>query len=162
MYRVPNYKVQLVRDGSVPAGSRLCKTPRAAADLFRAYIGDSDREHLVAMFLDAQNRFIGLHTISVGTIDYSVVHPREVFKAAILCNSAGLILAHNHPSGDHNPSNDDIAVTRELQRAADLMNIPIMDHLIIGEPGYTSFLEIGMLEPDVPPKRRPAARRKSK
>lgn len=158
MYRVPNYKIQLVRDGSVQASQRRCASPRLAVELFRNYIGDSDREHVVAMFLDTQNRFIGLHTVSIGTIDYCVVHPREVLKAALLCNAASLVLAHNHPSGEPTPSQDDIKLTRDLQKAAELLDIPLMDHVIVGEPGYASFLELGLIdsleEEVVPPKKR--------
>jgi DNA repair protein RadC len=161
VHRVPKYKVQLVREGSVPFSKRLCATPREAADLFRAYIGDSDREHLVAIFLDTQNRFLGLHTVSVGTLDYSVVHPREVFKAAILSNASSLVLAHNHPSGEAAPSEEDIRVTHQLLKIGELLDIPLMDHVIVGEVTYASFMEMGLLEPDLPALR-PPRRRKTK
>jgi DNA repair protein RadC len=150
LYRVPNFKLQIVRDGSVPADKRLCASARQAAELFRAYLGDSDREHLVALFLDSQNRLIGLHTIAVGTVDYCLFHPREVFKAALLCNAVSVVLAHNHPSGDAAPSVEDVKITRELQRAAELIEIPIMDHIVLGEPDtYSSFYELGLLESDL-------------
>lgn len=157
MYRVPAYKLQLVRDRTVPIHTRLCARPSAAADLFRAYIGDSDREHMVAMFLDAQNRFIGVHTISVGTVDSCMVNPREVFKAALLCNATSLVLAHNHPSGDPVPSQDDIRLTRELQQAAELLDVPVMDHIVVAESSYASLMELGLLAAEVdtpsPPKK---------
>ncbi len=160
VHRVPKYKVQLVREGSVPFSKRLCATPREAADLFRVYVGDSDREHLVAIFLDTQNRFLGLHTISVGTLDYTVVHPREVFKAAILSNASSLVLAHNHPSGEPAPSDEDIRVTSMLLTVGELLDIPLMDHVIVGETTYTSFMELGLLKEDIvetkPPRRRKA------
>lgn len=159
MYRVPAYKLQLVRDRTVSIPSRICTSPREAADLFRAYIGDSDREHVVAIFLDSQNRFIGLHTISVGTIEYCIVNPREVFKAALLCNATSLVLAHNHPSGDPAPSEDDIRLTRQLQEAAELLDIPMMDHIIIGESSYSSFYELGLLDQLADP---PSPRKKRK
>lgn len=161
VHRVPKYKVQLVRDGSVPFTTRVCSTPRQAADLFRAFVGDSDREHLVAMFLDTQNRFLGLHTVSIGTLDHSVVHPREVFKAAILSNASSLVLAHNHPSGESAPSEEDVRITRELQKAGELLDIPLMDHIVVGEASYASFMEMGLLDHDLPePKQR--RRRKTK
>ncbi|MEW5925903.1 MAG: JAB domain-containing protein [Gemmatimonadota bacterium] len=158
MPRVPIYKIQLVRDGSVPFPQRICATPSLAVELFRAYVGDPDREHVVAIFLDSQNRFIGLHTIAVGTVDYCVFNPREVFKAALLCNATSLVLAHNHPSGDSAPSTVDIEITRDLQRAGELLDIVLMDHVVVGQPGYSSFMELGLLDPAVdvgpPPKRR--------
>lgn len=158
MYRVPAYKLQLVRDRTVPLHTRVCRNPSTAADLFRAYIGDSDREHMVAIFLDTQNRFIGVHTIAVGTVDYCVVNPREVFKAALLCNATSLLLAHNHPSGEPTPSQDDIRLTRDLKKAAELLDIELMDHIVVGEARYASFLELGLLDTQTdtptPPKKR--------
>lgn len=150
VHRVPKYKVQLVRDGSVPFTTKICSTPRQAADLFRAFVGDSDREHLIAIFLDTQNRFLGLHTVSIGTLDYSVVHPREVFKAAILSNASSLVLAHNHPSGESAPSEEDVRITLELQKAGELLDIPLMDHIVVGEASYTSFMEMGLLDYPLP------------
>jgi DNA repair protein RadC len=161
-YRAPAYKLQLVRDRTIPFHTRICRSPREAADLFRAYIGDSDREHMVAIFLDTQNRFIGLHTISMGTVGYCIVNPREVFKAALLCNATSLLLAHNHPSGEPAPSQDDIRLTRELQEAAELLDIPVMDHIVIGESGYASFMELGLLDPQVDPPSPPKKRKRKK
>ncbi len=135
--------------------------PRQAADLFRAFVGDSDREHLIAIFLDTQNRFLGLHTVSIGTLDYSVVHPREVFKAAILSNASSLVLAHNHPSGESAPSEEDVRITRELQKAGELLDIPLMDHIVVGEASYASFMELGLLDYDFP-EPKPRRRRKVK
>jgi DNA repair protein RadC len=159
VHRVPKYKVQLVRDGSVPFTTKICSTPRQAADLFRAFVGDSDREHLIAIFLDTQNRFLGLHTVSIGTLDHSVVHPREVFKAAILSNASSLVLAHNHPSGESAPSEEDVRITRELQKAGELLDIPLMDHIVVGEASYASFMELGLLDYDFP---EPKSRRRRK
>lgn len=148
MYRVPKYRIQLVRDGSVPVSQRSCATPSTAVELLRAYIGDADREHMVAVYLDSKNRFIGLHTIAVGTVDYCIVNAREVFKAALLCNATSLILAHNHPSGEHAPSQEDIRLTREIAQAAELLDISMLDHIVLGQPGYSSFLELGLLGQD--------------
>ncbi len=146
MNRIPIYRVQLVRDGSCKLGGHDCSSPADAADLFRALVGDADREHLVAMFLDTQNRFIGVHTISIGTLEVTVVHPREVFKAAILANAASMVLAHNHPSGRSEPSDMDILVTREMVQAGQLLDIPVMDHVVVGQPGFTSLLMTGFVK----------------
>ena len=115
------------------------------AELFRAYIGDADREHLVAVFLDTQNRCVGVHTVSIGDIENAIVHPREVFKVAILVNAASVVLAHNHPSGDFSPSREDIESSKMLAKAGELLGIPVMDHVVVGQPGYASLLERGLL-----------------
>jgi DNA repair protein RadC len=117
---------------------------------------------MVAIFLDSQNRFIGVHTIAVGTVDYCVVNPREVFKAALLCNATSLVLAHNHPSGEPAPSQDDIRLTRDLQKAAELLDIELMDHIVIGEARYASFLELGLLDAQVDPPTLPKKRKPKK
>jgi DNA repair protein RadC len=148
MYRIPIYQVKLVRDGSQPAERKKVSTPAIAASILQQYLEGADREHFVVLLLDTQNQVIGIHTVTVGTLDASLVHPREVFKPAILANAASVILAHNHPSGDPTPSAEDRAVTRQLISAGGLLGIPVHDHVVLGEaPRYHSFLEAGMLDP---------------
>lgn len=96
------------------------------------------------MLLDTKHRVVGTHELSRGTLDCSVLHPRDVFKAALLANAASVIVAHNHPSGDPTPSTDDIALCGRLRQAADLIGIELLDFLIIGdEDRYHSFRESG-------------------
>ena len=97
-----------------------------------------EREEFRALFLDSRNRLLDVVTISVGTLDSSIVHPREVFRAAIRAGSASLIVAHNHPSGDPTPSPEDLAITRRLCTAG--------AHIIIGDNVYVSLKEKGLLE----------------
>ncbi|MDP2735624.1 MAG: DNA repair protein RadC [bacterium] len=158
MYRVPIYKVSLVRDGSIRAGSetpesvdrksgRSISSSRDAAALVREYLRDADREHFVVIMLDTKGRPIGINTVSTGTLNASLVHPREVFKPAILCNSAAIILAHNHPSGDPTPSREDRESTKRLVEAGELLGINVLDHVIIGDEGkHISFAEAGYLQ----------------
>ncbi len=95
--------------------------------------------------LDSKNRTIGYHTISMGSLSSSVVHPREVFKPAILENSAAVIFLHNHPSGDPAPSREDRECTNRLTAAAKILGIRVLDHIVFGETEYFSFADAGFL-----------------
>ncbi len=95
--------------------------------------------------LNSKNAIIGLHIIGVGTLNATLVHPREIFKAAILNNAASIILFHNHPSGNPNPSPEDILLTSNLVAAGNLLQIPILDHIIIGEYEFLSLKEKGLM-----------------
>ena len=94
-------------------------------------IGDKDREHFVALHLNARNRVVAAETISIGSLVASIVHPREVFKAAILNNSAGIICGHNHPSGELEPSPEDRDINTRLRAAGRLLGIDVLDFLIV-------------------------------
>src|SRR4249919_1745629 len=103
---------------------------RSSADvstLLQAYLKDVDREHFVVLFVDQKNRIVGIHTVSVGSLTASVVHPRETFKAAILANAAAIVCGHNHPSGDVQPSREDRAMTTRLAEAGKLLGIAMLD-----------------------------------
>lgn len=89
--------------------------------------------------INTKNKPTAIHTVSIGTLNSTVVHPREIFKAAILSNAASIILAHNHPSGDPTPSKEDIGITKRLVDAGELLGITVMDHIIIGENNYVSM-----------------------
>src|SRR5438093_5696949 len=102
--RVPIYRVSLVREGKMPTYESRIRSSANASALLHTYLADVDREHFVILLLDQKNQVIGIHTVSMGSLTASIVHPREVFKVAILSNAASLILAHNHPSGDCQPS----------------------------------------------------------
>ena len=103
------------------------------------------QEHLYCFCLDAQNTANTIELISKGSLTSATVHPREVFKAAILSNSASIVLVHNHPSGNTNPSTADIAITRQINNACDILGITLYDHIIIGNGDYFSFNKAGLL-----------------
>jgi DNA repair protein RadC len=144
--RVPLYRIVLDRTGSIAKeGTAVVTCAVESAKLFRQFLGDMPEEHFVLMVLDARRRVIGLSEVSVGTLSASLVHPREVFRAAILLNAAAVIVCHNHPSGDSSPSAEDRDVTRRLQRAGELLGIPVADHIVLGEgESYFSFRERGL------------------
>ena len=135
MTRIPNFKIQLVRDGSSLYSTNTISCPEDAAEIAAKFFEDmsSDREIFAVMLLNTKNRVIGINVVSVGSLTASVVHPREVFKAACLANATNIILTHNHPSGGPAPSKEDINITARLVQAGRLMDIPVLDHIIIGD-----------------------------
>ncbi len=147
VYTVPGFRIGLIREPGVLLAERpSMQSPSEAAPILHEYIGDLDREVFVLALLTARNRVLGLHTVSVGCLSASLVHPREVFKPAILASAAGLVIAHNHPSGDPEPSAEDLALTRRLAAAGSLLGIEILDHLVIGEGSrYVSLKDRGLL-----------------
>ena len=104
------------------------------------------REHFAVMLLDTKNHVLGMPTVSVGSLSASIVHPREVFRVAIQQAAASIILLHNHPSGDPSPSQEDIAVTEQLIKVGKIMDIPVLDHIIIGDNKFISLKEQGMVK----------------
>ncbi len=119
----------------------------SAADVGRLLMEEMrylEQESFRTILLDARNRVISVETNSVGTLDSSTAHPREIFKAAIRKNAASLILVHNHPSGDPAPTREDVQVTRVLAEAGRLLGIEVVDHLVIGDNRYVSFREQGI------------------
>tara|TARA_Y100000310_G_scaffold192564_1_gene192523 strand:+ start:2649 stop:3110 length:462 start_codon:yes stop_codon:yes gene_type:complete len=108
------------------------------------HIKNSDKEHFVVLCLNARNQINTIETVSVGTLNTSLVHPREVFKAAILQNSASIILAHNHPSDDVTPSREDLELNKRMVDAGEIMGIEVLDHLIVGPERFLSLKEAGV------------------
>jgi DNA repair protein RadC len=105
------------------------------------------REHCKVLFLDVKNQLIADETLAEGTIDQAPVYPREVIRRALELGAPGLVLAHNHPSGDPKPSPADVAITREIQAAAKLMGIVVHDHVIVARSGASSLRQLGLMRP---------------
>lgn len=131
------------------AEAPLLDTPDRIADVLREQNRPYTVEHFQVIFLNTRRRMIGMHVLSQGTLDTILVHPREVFLAAIAKRAAAIVLAHNHPSGDPTPSEADIKVTRDLIRAGQLLRIEVLDHVILGRRteerprDYVSLRELG-------------------
>jgi len=121
------------------------KSPQDLAKAIRKSITMKAKEHFKLVLLNTRNKVINISTISIGTLNASLVHPREVFKDALIHCASSIILAHNHPSDDPEPSDDDVSLTRRLADAGRLMGIEVLDHIIITSKGYTSFKERGLL-----------------
>ena len=142
-------KLMVVRDAGRPEFKKTRIT--SSQDIFNihrqmeGYFTSLDREEFVIIGLDGKNRTMFFNSLSVGSLSASIVHPREVFKMAILGNAASLILCHNHPSGDPTPSPEDIEITKRLVAAGELLGIKILDHIIFGDNEYLSFTDKGLI-----------------
>ncbi|OGL47696.1 MAG: hypothetical protein A2W05_02940 [Candidatus Schekmanbacteria bacterium RBG_16_38_10] len=121
------------------------KDPQSVVKAIRASIKDKAKEHFKLILLNARNKILGISTISIGSLNASIVHPREVFKNAIVHNAYSVVLAHNHPSGDPEPSEDDLTMTKRLIEAGKILGIEVLDHIIITKNGYFSFKDRGLL-----------------
>jgi DNA repair protein RadC len=121
------------------------KNAKDLAKLFISDMGSLEKEHFKGVYLDSGKRIIKHETIFIGSLNESVVHPREIFKIALNENAAAVIILHNHPSGNPNPSSFDLEITKELVKAGDFMGIPVLDHIIIGGNKYISLKEKGLI-----------------
>jgi DNA repair protein RadC len=121
------------------------KNPEGVVKAIRASIQDKAKEHFKLILLNPRNKIIGISTISIGTLNASLVHPREVFKDAIMHSAASVVLAHNHPSGDPEPSEDDLKITKKLVDSGKILGIEVIDHIIIGKNNFCSFKERGLI-----------------
>lgn len=119
--------------------------PQDAAALVMEEMRHLDREHFCALLLNTKHQVLAKETISVGTLNSSVVHPRELFKTAVKRSAQAVILVHNHPSGDPAPSREDREITRRLQDAGSILGIEVLDHIVIGDNKFVSFRDKGML-----------------
>ncbi len=123
----------------------VIKNPQSVVKAIRASIKDKAKEHFKLILLDTRNKIIGISTISIGTLNAGLVHPREIFKEAIIHNSASVVLAHNHPSGDPEPSDEDLTITKRLVKSGKILGIEVIDHIIIGKTNFSSFKERGLI-----------------
>lgn len=134
--RCARYEVRLVRSESMPYHAREIRGSddaiKVCVQILQGVLSDATAEKFVIVTLDTKHRPIGFHLVTQGTLDASLVHPREVFQHAILANASAIILSHNHPSGDLTPSPEDRAVTARLQKCGELLGIRVLDHIIVG------------------------------
>jgi len=136
--KMEKVKSMLVEDKKI-------SSPKEVYKIVSEYLKGVDREHLVLLTLDTKNVITSITTVSIGSLNQSIVHPREVFKTAILSNASSIILAHNHPSGDPTPSKEDINITHRIKEGGKLLGIDLLDHVIIGDDTYISLKEKGIL-----------------
>lgn len=142
--RVDIVSIKLVREASVMYQNRTINSPQDALELVDSFLLDRDREAFLIVCLDTKNQPTAINIVSIGSLNSSLVHPREVFKIAILANSNAIILAHNHPSADPTASREDVDVTRRLIEAGQILGISVMDHVIVGsDHRFVSLKERG-------------------
>ncbi len=120
-------------------------SPESAAEILVPALLGADRERCVAALVDTKHRLLRTATVSIGSLDHTFMAPREVFRDALLANAAALVLAHNHPSGDPEPSRDDEQVTRRLVRAGELIGVEVLDHLVVGGTRWVSLARRGVV-----------------
>src|SRR5699024_11246254 len=125
--RVNIVRLQMVKKCSVLYKNRVIRSPEDGYELIKQFLGDVEREHFVVVYLDTKNQPTALNVCHIGSLNSSVVHPREIMKAAVLSNAAGIIVGHNHPSGDSEPSPEDINVTKRIAKAGEVMGISLLD-----------------------------------
>ncbi|MCK5433744.1 MAG: DNA repair protein RadC [Dehalococcoidales bacterium] len=122
----------------------LVKTPEDIVALTKSRLKGKKKEHFLALLLDTRNRLIKVAEISIGSLDSSIVHPREVFREAISASAASVIFVHNHPSGDPEASEDDIKLTKRLTEVGEIVGIDVLDHIIVGDKDYLSLKGKGL------------------
>ena len=142
------YKVTSLRECPTPENLQQCDTPDRAADYWRLHIAthphfNPDCECLAVLLLNTRRKVKGHHIVSIGTMDTILVHPREIFRVAIVTAASAVIVMHNHPSGESTPSDADVKVTRDLIRAGQLLKLEVLDHVIIGNGNRSSLRELG-------------------
>lgn len=146
MKRLDVVSLKMVKECTFPYSINTIRSPKDAAELARQFIGDADREICGLIGLDTKNKINGIHIVSIGSLNASIVHPREVLKYCVLANCASYVLFHNHPSGCcASPSPEDCTITDRLKQASEIMGIEILDHLILGESNHYSMKEHGHL-----------------
>ena len=133
--------IKLVREKDTYYGFKFIKNPEELAQVVKRFLSQADREVFLTVNLSTANTINSIHVVSIGSLDRALIHPREVFKAAILSNASSIALAHNHPSGELNPSPEDISMTKQLAQAGELLGIKVLDHVIIAGDQHLSFLE---------------------
>lgn len=142
------FKIVSMREIPMHDSLALCDTPDKAAEYWRQHVTshphyNPEVECFVTLILNTRRRVKGHNLVATGTLDTILVHSREVFRAAIIGAAAGIVMMHNHPSGDPSPSEADIKVTRDLIRAGQLLKIDVLDHVIVGHPNHCSLRTLG-------------------
>lgn len=143
--RVDIVKVQLIKESSLLYKNRTVHCPQNGFDLMTQFLGEVDREYFIVMCLDSKNQPTALNICHIGSLNSSLVHPREVFKPAVLSNAASIMVGHNHPSGNSQPSEADFNMTKRLVEAGEIMGIEVLDHIVMGDQEFTSFKEEGYM-----------------
>lgn len=138
--------LKMVRERALPYHSNIIRSPQDIYNLAKEMsLPDEDREHCVVLALSTKNHITAIHTISIGNLNSCIVHPREVFKLCILANAASFVIMHNHPSNDPTFSPEDIQLTQRLVKAADVIGIDCLDHVVVTHDAYRSMKEQGLM-----------------
>lgn len=143
--RVNIVSLKLVKESSLLYKERSVRSPEDGYQLMKLFLADKDREHFIVVSLDTKNQPVSINVCHIGSLNTSIVHPREVMKSAILSNASSIIVGHNHPSGLPEPSKEDIEVTRRLAETGKIIGIDVLDHIIVGDESFISLKEKGYI-----------------
>lgn len=143
--RVNIVSLRVVKESSLLYKERRIRSPHDSYNLIKSFLEDSDREMFVILSLDTKNQPTNIEVCHIGSLNASIVHPRECFKNALLSNANSVIAFHNHPSGDVSPSEQDLLVTDRLKEAGNILGIDLLDHIIIGDNSFISLKEKGYM-----------------
>ena len=143
--RIDLISLKVCREKSIKYENRSIGDPKIAYEIIKGFLGNTDREYFIVVNLNARNEPCSVEICGIGTLTTTIVHPREIFKSAIATNAEKIIIAHSHPSNSLKPSNGDITTTQNLLNVANILQIPMIDHLILGEDDFFSFTEHGLL-----------------
>ena len=138
---VPLIRLKMIKIRELPSIWEKLNRPDKVAEFAMQLLDGADKEHLLVISISAKCQPLAFEIVSIGSVDSAFVVPREVFKHAIVNNAAGILLVHNHPSGDCKPSEDDLCITERIGKAGDLLGIQVLDYVIIGEGNFYSFRE---------------------
>lgn len=143
--RIDIVSIKMIKESSFLYQTRTISSPKDAYEMIKEQLEGLDREQFIIACLNTKNEPTNISVVAVGILNKAIVHPREVFKTAILSNAASIMAFHNHPSGETTPSQQDIQLTNRLYEAGELLGIKLLDHLIIGDGTFTSLKEKGYL-----------------
>ncbi len=148
LFTLPQIRVMLIREEATTYRPKIS----SSADVYNLThdMMSLDREEFRILLLDTKHHVVGVHTVAIGSLNTAIVHPREVFKAAILANAFAIIALHNHPSGDPTPSPEDHALTKRLGETGTILGIRLLDHVVIGHNKFYSFADQGQLNQSIP------------
>ena len=137
-------KTVVVREDAPSWVTKRFTMPSQVFEMFRD-LYEETKEQFITLHLNGKNEIVCKEIVSIGSLNQSIVHPREVFKTAMITNAAAIMFIHNHPSGDSRPSPEDISITKRLAEAGSILGVKVLDHIVIGNNEYTSFVEAGLM-----------------
>lgn len=141
---LPLIRLKMVKELDLPYSGEQLKSPEQVAKFASQVLEEADKEHILVISVSTKCQPLALEIVSIGSLDAAIAVPREVFKHAVMSNAAGILLVHNHPSGDCEPSEEDFRMTKRMQKAGELLGIHVYDHVVVGADGcYCSLMEQG-------------------
>ena len=143
--RIDVVRIKMIKESSITYGRSAMKNPSEVAKVIREFLGSRDRECFGVICLDTKNKITNISIVSIGTLNSAIANPREIYKTAILSNANSIIVFHNHPSGDPEPSQSDIDLTKRVAEAGFIISINLLDHIIIADDVYLSMKEKQLL-----------------